>query len=232
MFILIIILVALAFVSSSALVVFPRVRSSIRLSSSADDYLEQAKKLREEAASLESSRPPPPPPSSTSSSSPAAAPIINLKDSAWTLQFTLNLPNTLYTSSSTELTFLADGYTTSDSSIFSKVWGWDLEDDDGTSTAEGIKPESEDVSVLLFSADAAKESKIPSDLANKRLYFTAEMAQSKTTKNWRFNKGTCTIKSDEVNGGGLFGLFGNTGKILAQFKVVGRFTLTPAPPAQ
>ena len=172
MFILIMILVALAYVSSSALVVFPRVRSSIRrplllqfssstndyleqakkrrplllqLSSSADDYLEQAKKLREEAASLESSRPPPPPPSSTSSSSPAAAPIINLKDSAWTLQFTLNLPNTLYTSSSTELTFLADGYTTSDSSIFSKVWGWDLEDDDGSSTAEGIKPEFEDV---------------------------------------------------------------------------------------
>ncbi|GMH93807.1 hypothetical protein TL16_g12728 [Triparma laevis f. inornata] len=201
-------------------------RRPLSSSADADDYLEQAKKLRAEAASLESSRPDPSP-VSPSSLSPLS--YTTISSSKWDVQFTLNLDSTLYTSSSTEITFLSDGYTSHSPGVFSKVWGWDLEFDVGTSDLTGLK-DSETMDILLFSADVSESAKLPSSFENQRIYLTAEIAQDKTTKTLRFNKGTLTVKSDDVSGGGLFGLFGNTNGILAQFKVVGRFTMQPTQP--
>ena len=126
-----------------------------------EDLVSAAAKLRDEADALEKemakTRP-------TLSSAPIPAPIVEhteLAGSRWVLNMDVSSGGRSLKPPPLTLELLRDGYThivssKSEASIISKVWGWDVEDDDGTNP--DLKRPGLKLDVLLFSADVSQDS--------------------------------------------------------------------------
>ena len=150
-----------------------------------------------------------------------------ISGSRWRVEPKVDYEGCILSLKPVDLHFLEDGYSdlTSESDAITKIWGWDVESDDGTNAKLG-----KDLHILLFSADVDEGSfsMFPTAIATEfqkskggpgRVYFTAVL--SATDGVYSCLKGTLTVKVARKNGG----WWGGDG-ILADFKIMGSFTMS------
>ena len=202
----------------------PLRRTVLKCSDDVEALKAAAAKLRDEAESIEKTLGP----RKAAETSPVAVEYADMAGSRWRIKMEVNYEGFGF-STPLDVLFLEDGYSemSSPSKLIMKVWGWDVEADDGTNEA---LENGGDLDVLLFSADVdpGSFSLLPPAIATEfqkssgpgRVYFTAVL--STTDGILKFLKGTLTVKIARSPGGGWWGGDG----ILADFKVIGGFGMS------